>query len=524
MRWLLFWLLSITALCPTAANADEAIAQEFSGTGSTTTAIFKVHGKWEVRWNARQVVSVAVMAPDGTIVAGAAGVLRGSLFVPVGGQYYLKITDGTAPTPAATNTPPAGTNAPPNSTAPAESTNSPPPPPPAPTPPPPEPAPDSAIAWHLQVVELGASVPADAALTVYTPFFIEPDSAVAPSTPPPVAPPPTLTDKQIHTLVTITGDNATGTGFLMHSPDGNFVVTTLHLLAANPNIKIATDSGVQLTIVSLKAAADRDLAFFTIAENPGALPLATDSNSINTGDQIIIPSINHRDGSLTGRPGKVIGLAPQQIDFDVRLGSNSEGTPVINLKNGNVVAMVGAAKRIDLTQTIAQVWPANPAPGSAGIIPYYGLRLTGVKAWENVDPAHFLSETLLLRQFHTDTRCLDSYLNGRRHRSIEEAEDNSHPTNAYYLNNAKLRSAIETYKHFSVGVDQNQRLQAAHELLFDLIGIADTDVATLRDWNSPYTYDRASAQEELAYRKALRKELDDMSDNIAHLDNIARTR
>jgi len=524
VRWFLFWLLSVTALCPAAANADETIAQEFSGSGSTTTAIFKVQGKWEVRWNARQVVSVAIMTPDGTIVAGAAGVLRGSLFVPVGGQYYLKISDGTIAPPAATNTPPAATNAPPNSAAPAASANSPPPAPPAPTLPPPEPAPESAVAWHLQVVELGASVSADAALTVYTPFFIEPDSAVAPSTPPPVAPPPTLTDKQLHALVTITGDNATGTGFLMHSPDGNFVVTTLHLLAANPNIKIATDSGVQLTTVSLKAAADRDLAFFTITENPDALPVATDPSSINTGDQVIIPSINHQDGALTGRPGKVIGLAPQQIDFDVRLGSNSEGAPVINVKNGNVVAMVGAVKRVDLSQTIAQAWPANPAPGSAGIIPYYGLRLTGIKAWENIDPARLQSETLFLKQFHTDTRYLDSYLNGRRHHSIEETDANSRPTNSYYLNNPKLRSAIETYKHFSGGVDQTQRLQAARELLFDLISIADTDVATLQAWNSPNTYDRTWAQEELAYRKALRKELDDMSDNIARLDNIARTR
>ena len=142
----------------------------------------------------------------------------------------------------------------------------------------------------------------------------------------------------------------------------------------------------------------------------------------------------------------------------------------------------------------------------------------------NVDPARFLSETLFLKQFHTDTRCLDSYLNGRHHRSIEEAEANPRPSNAYYLNNPKLGSAIDTYKKFAVGSDQNQRLQAARELLSDLIGIADTDVGTLQNWSSPYTYDGTWAQEELAYRKALRKELDDMSNNIAHFDIIARTR
>src|SRR5260221_9603847 len=86
------------------ADAQENVVQEFSGSGSTTTGLFKVQDRWEVRWNARQVVSVAVMSADGTIVAGAAGVLRGSLFVPLGGQYYLKISDGTV-APAASASP-----------------------------------------------------------------------------------------------------------------------------------------------------------------------------------------------------------------------------------------------------------------------------------------------------------------------------------------------------------------------------------------------------------------------------------
>src|SRR5476651_436529 len=100
----------MTGLLP--GHADETLVREFSGNGPTTTGLFKVQDRWEVRWNARQVVSVAVMSADGTLVAGAAGVLRGSLFVPLGGQYYLKISDGTVPLPATANAPPAAsTNA-----------------------------------------------------------------------------------------------------------------------------------------------------------------------------------------------------------------------------------------------------------------------------------------------------------------------------------------------------------------------------------------------------------------------------
>ena len=70
----------------------------------------------------------------------------------------------------------------------------------------------------------------------------------------------------------------------------------------------------------------------------------------------------------------------------------------------------------------------------------------------------------------------------------------------------------------------DQRLEAAKELLFDLEGVADTDVSTLQEMNKLYAFDQIWAQEELAYRKALKKELDDLSNNIVRLDNIARSR
>ena len=52
---------------------------------------------------------------------------------------------------------------------------------------------------------MGTSVASDQALTVYTPFFIVPDTAVTPVAVPPPLPPPVLTDEQAHALEVITG-------------------------------------------------------------------------------------------------------------------------------------------------------------------------------------------------------------------------------------------------------------------------------------------------------------------------------
>ena len=467
--------------------------QEFSGVGTATTGLFKVQNRWEVRWNARQVVSVAVMSSDGIIIAGAAGVLRGSLFVPQGGQFYFKISDGTTPAPAATDT---------NKSAPS--------------------AADSGVSWHLQVVQLEKNVTSDQALTVYTPYFIVPDSAITPVAPLPKPPPPVLTADQTHAVVRIQGDNAEGTGFLMRSPEGTFVATHLHLLAANPNIKIFTTSGVPITILSLKGATDRDLALFTIQDNHFSyLPLpANSATSFQVGDELIIPEIGQETEVLPGVPGKVISASPLRLDFDNVIHPGHTGAPVIHVKSGAVLAMVTDEKPDDLSDTIAKAWAGNPAPGSAGIIPFFGLRLTDVPGWETYDLNRFLAETLFLKQFHEDTRCLDSYLNGKRHSSPDE---DTPPVrdNQYFLNNDKIRQANETYHQFASDGDQNQRLDATRELLFDLQGIADTGVSTLQSM-SLYAYDQTWAKEELAYRKALRAELDDLGNNIHRLDNIAR--
>ena len=494
MRLFLLCLLSVVAAGFLPVDAQENIVQEFSGSGSTTTASFKVQNRWEVRWNARQVVSVAVMSPDGAIVAGAAGVLRGSLFVPLGGTYYFKISDGgVAPSADASSS-----------------------------------SPQPAVSWHLQVVQLGKAVASDQALTVYTPYFMVPDSAITPIPRPAFVPPPVLTEDQIHSVVTIKGDNAQGAGFLMRSPEGTFVVTHLHLVAANPNLKIFTITGAQITTLSFKGAVDRDLALFAVQDNHYSyLPLSTDAaNSISNGDQVIIPNLNRLSPVLVGSLGSVIAIGPERLDFNNRIGQRSTGAPVIEVSSGKVLALVTAEKKVDFTDNIAQAWPANPAPGSAGIIPCFGLRLSGVQGWETYDPARFLAETLFLKQFHDDTLGLDSYLNSPPP-DLESDYGNAGPpppAKLFFTNNPKITAACNTYKQSTNDADQGQQLDSARELLFDLNNIADTDMDTLQKTTELYAYDRKWAQEELAYRVAIKKELDDMSNNLVRFNNIAQTR
>jgi S1-C subfamily serine protease len=461
--------------------------------------------------------------------------LRGSLFVPLGGQYYLKVSDGTIPAPAQPPTP-APTPAP----AATDTTNAAPSAPPeadtnaAPaTPPPPSPATDAdtttpapaEVSWHLQVVQLGASVSADESLTVYTPFFTVPDSAINPVAAPAVLPTPVLTDDEAKTIVIVKGDLGQGLGFFMRSPEGTFVVTQLHLLAGNPNVKLTTRDGAAITTTALKGSANHDLAVFTIVDNQFTyLPAPGDKpDSVRAGDQLIIPDVGAASDILAGKPGTVIGTNAERIDFDNKIGPGNTGAPVIHVKSGTAAGIVAAQKKVDLSLLLARAWQPNPAPGSANIIPYYAVRVGGVKNWETYNPDRFLQESSFLKQFHTNTRSLDSYLNGHKHGNGNNA--NGPPDDRFYLTNPKLRSAQDSYHALANGADEGQSLEGARELICALQAFAASDLATLQGMkNNLYTYNQGWAQEEIAYRLALKKELDDLSNRLPAMNIIARTR
>jgi hypothetical protein len=80
------------------------------------------------------------------------------------------------------------------------------------------------------------------------------------------APALTLTGEQARAIVSIKGDNGEGTGFLVKMPDGPVVVTSLRVLANNPNLKVTDNLGAEIKVHSIKGAADRDIALLSVQD------------------------------------------------------------------------------------------------------------------------------------------------------------------------------------------------------------------------------------------------------------------
>src|ERR1700677_3299859 len=99
MRALSIFLLALL-FSSLAASAQEKSIQAYDGIAPKITDPFTVQDKWELRWHAPGLLSVTIVAQDGSIVAGTAGMASGSLYVPKGGTYTLHVSgDPKMPAP-----------------------------------------------------------------------------------------------------------------------------------------------------------------------------------------------------------------------------------------------------------------------------------------------------------------------------------------------------------------------------------------------------------------------------------------
>ena len=248
-------------------------------------------------------------------------------------------------------------------------------------------------------------------------------------------------------------------------------MTNLHVIAANPNIRILTTTGAQIQTLALKGASDRDLAMFLIQDDHYTyLDLATDiKDTVQPGDEAITPGNSEGGEVVLNTKGKVLGIGPEKIEFDNPIYHGNSGGPVFHTKSGKVVAVVTQAMKVDVSNDLDKASFENKNSAITGSMRYFGLRLDTVPQWEAYDWNRFLGETTFLKNFHDQSRCLDSYMNGARYEKTQVAgsDENSPPNSQYYLRNEKIQTARDNYHKSSVDADASQKLDAGRELVMD---------------------------------------------------------
>jgi len=206
-----------------------------------------------------------------------------------------------------------------------------------------------------------------------------------------------------------------------------------------------------------------------------------------------IPNTGAQAEALSGKPGRITAISPSEL-------ISMLGSPRLQRlsrhpgEKRQCHRHVAPEKQVDVSDNLARYWAFNPAPGASGIIPYYGLRLTGVQGWQPTTCPAFLSETLFLKQFHEDTRCSIRISTAIAARGPMAATLRA-CGQPYYLTNPSC-TPPDTYRQFASGADQNAAARRGQGAALDLEGFADSNVSTLQENDNLYVYDQSWAQEE----------------------------
>jgi hypothetical protein len=532
----------------TPPQGSDGILQTFHGRASQTTPPFSVTADhWEVRWTAQWKLNVSVVAADGSVVAGATTPFAGgALYVAKGGTYHLQIDSAAPPMPPQNNSNNNGgstglenTINGGNDNSPSNQNSNPPQDP-------------QAIRmeqfangrWEVEVVDMNSATAKNTSSMFGfgggMPNYVLPATTVAgagvdsstPDAPAASATPPIpagkMTEDQARAVVLITGDNAEGTGFMIKTPDGPAVVTNIHVIANNPNLKITTNTGALVTVLSEKGASDRDLAMLAIKDD-GYSYLDVDTNisqTVQPGDEVITPGNSQGGEVMLNTSGKVLGIGPERIEFDNPIYHGNSGGPVFHTKSGKVLGVVTEAIKVDVSNDLDKASFASRNSAISGSMRYFGLRLDTVSAWIPIDSRTFQIETAFLDQFHQQSERLDSYLNSSDNNNNQSEDSNGGDSSSnsvdakLYLSDEKIMKANNSYVEQASGSDTSQKIDSLRDLLFDLQSIADTNVSQIQNTNNFYSFDRDRARDELAYRKALKDELDSIGNNVDRLGSL----
>jgi hypothetical protein len=522
VRWFLLTitlgLLTVRAL----ADGEAHVVQKFNGTDlDTSTATFTVQDKWEVFWFFPMPVNITLLTADGTVVSGYHGAGRGSCYQPKGGTFYLQINSASPSTikipwecvvaevgsgttlnrddvgpmlgvPSRSNYAPPDTVLPPGSV---------------------QPTPESTTN------------------TTFNPAAPGTNADGTPATPPPPSQPAPLvklTEDQARAVVLIKGDNAEGTGFLIKTMDGPAVVTNLHVIGNNPNLKITTNTGALITVLSTKGASDRDMALLAIQDQGYSyLDMATEISRVaQPGDDIITPGNSEGGEVMLNTGGKILGIGPDRIEIDNPIYHGNSGGPIFHVKSGKVLGVVTEAMKVVNADDLDKASFASRNSAISGSMRYFGLRMDTVSEWIPIEARRFAIETAFLDQFHQQSLRIDSYLNGNsQNQGGDASADGSSGSDAakLYLTDDKIMKANARFLEQVSGADTEQRIDALRGLAFDLQGIVDLDVDQIKNPNNFYPFDLERAREELAYRNALKTELDSIGNDIQRLGSLPRT-
>jgi hypothetical protein len=297
-------------------------------------------------------------------------------------------------------------------------------------------------------------------------------------------------------LVLIKGDVGQGTGFLTKTPDGPVVITNLHVLSGNPNVKITLSTGEQIKTLSLKGASDRDLAMFAIQDDHYSyLKTATDvAATVHIGDKAMIPGNSEGGEVMLNTNGQIKGVGPVRVEFSNPIYHGNSGSPVFDTKTNNVVAVATEAEKTRFQDEVDTTSFSSGNSAITSTMRYFGLRLDTVPHWDPYDMSRLVSEGTFIQNFEDTSRALDAYI---------------HQKNP--MNNKEIEAADMAFRHDVTDPDEHRKVDAVQQLVWALKNVADEGMPGIQNPTNFYPFHQGRVKAEIEYREQIKTALQNAS-------------
>lgn len=142
-------------------------------------------------------------------------------------------------------------------------------------------------------------------------------------------------------LLVVEGDDGVGSGFLAEIKGRYFIVTNIHVIAGNNNIRFSTAEGDEIKHpANFFISRDRDIAIFPI-EKPEQFYQTSESitDLADIGDLVTVYGNEGGASVVTRLQGKINGIGPDRIEVDAEFIPGNSGSPVIHRETGTAIGI-----------------------------------------------------------------------------------------------------------------------------------------------------------------------------------------
>lgn len=203
-------------------------------------------------------------------------------------------------------------------------------------------------------------------------------------------------------LVVITGDNGSGSGFLAQIKGRVFMVTNVHVLGAARGANITTIDGVDLVLgQGAYLSKERDVAIVPVDWDGPVLKLSPSLrfDEVEIGQSIIVMGNSGGANVATRLKGVIRGIGPDELEVSAKFVPGNSGSPIVHSKLGTVIAVASHLKDFSSDSK----WTENTEFDK---IRRFGYRLDGEIAWEQVSLSELYRQGEAYQSFEDRTAAM----------------------------------------------------------------------------------------------------------------------